>query len=201
MSSYPSEARSPRTRASPLPTSIGEFSTKTNRGRTSPTIRAMWLHMPDRSPSMPAPFPAALMSWHSYGNPPQMASSLDTPFHIANASAHSGLSCLSDLISSHTGKTGRSPSSCRCSRTRLGYSSISQAPIGVCPRMASARIPPPAPANRCKVYMTNSLFSSLGVLIVVRRIPPGVFRFWQALKVFYPVVRLIFVDVMNIVSG
>jgi hypothetical protein len=44
------------TRAAPLPTSKGEFSTKTKRGNTSPTIRAISRQRPLRAPSMPPPF-------------------------------------------------------------------------------------------------------------------------------------------------
>lgn len=37
-------------------------------------IRAISRHIPLRSPSIPAPFPAALMSWH--GNPPDTTSTI-----------------------------------------------------------------------------------------------------------------------------
>lgn len=57
--SYRTEARLPRTRASPPRTSIGEFSTKTKRGRTSHTIRNISRQSPERAPSIPAPLPAS----------------------------------------------------------------------------------------------------------------------------------------------
>ena len=60
--SYPIAVRSARTRSSPLVTSIGLFSTNANWGRTSPIIRAISRHIPDRSPSSPSPFPAIEMS-------------------------------------------------------------------------------------------------------------------------------------------
>lgn len=60
--SYPISARSLMTTASPLETRSGEFSTKTNRGRISPMIRAISRHSPERSPSIPAPSPATDMS-------------------------------------------------------------------------------------------------------------------------------------------
>ena len=171
-------------------------------GRTSPMILAISLQSPLASPSIPAPFPAQLMSWHSYGNPPHMASSDDTSFQALNAAAHSGLSDRSVVTSSQTGKTGRTPSSCLCSKTLRGYSSISTAQTGVCPSRMSARIPPPAPANRCKVYKTSSSPRlSFCILIVVRGILPRVLCLREALQVFYGIVSLVAVHVVYVVSS
>jgi hypothetical protein len=70
--SNPISAKSPRTLPSPREVSIGEFSTNAKRGRTSRMTRAISTQRPDRSPSIPAPFPAALMSWQ--GKPPETTS-------------------------------------------------------------------------------------------------------------------------------
>lgn len=185
LASYPIAAKSPRTRPSPREVSIGEFSTKTKRGRTSQMTRAISTHIPERSPSIPAPFPALLMSRQGhYGNPPQMASSSDTPFHAANASAHSGLSDLSVRMSSQIGNSGKIPSRCLCSKTSLGYRSISQAAIGVCPSSRSAKIPPPAPEKRWIVLSAMPLFFVF--VAPTRRIRPlphatGCRQFYSAL--------------------
>ena len=74
LASNPILAKSPRTRPSPLEVSIGEFSTNTNLGCTSQMILAISRHIPLRSPSMPAPPPAAEMSWH--GKPPDTTSTI-----------------------------------------------------------------------------------------------------------------------------
>ena len=81
----------------------GEFSTKTKRGRTSPTIRAISRQSPDRAPSIPAPLPAALMSWH--GKPPETTSTM--PRHGRPSKLHTSL---------QIGKGSRLPSFCRCAR-------------------------------------------------------------------------------------
>lgn len=76
--SYRISARSPRTRSSPREVRAGTFSTTTCRGPTSRMILANSDQSPERAPSMPAPFPAVLMSWH--GNPPQMMSTCSRQF-------------------------------------------------------------------------------------------------------------------------
>lgn len=70
--SYPILAKSPRTVPIPRSSSAATFSTTTYLGRSSPMRREKDDHRPDRSPPIPAPAPAWLMSWH--GNPPQMTS-------------------------------------------------------------------------------------------------------------------------------
>ena len=82
--SNPISAKSPRTTPSPREVSIGEFSTNTNRGRTSLIILAISRHRPLRSPSSPAPFPAALMSWQ--GKPPETTSTVDRKSTRLNSS-------------------------------------------------------------------------------------------------------------------
>lgn len=72
--SNPIAARSPRTRSNPRTRRAGEFSTNTNRGRTSSTTRAISRQSPLRSPSSPLPFPAVLKSWQ--GNPPDTTSTI-----------------------------------------------------------------------------------------------------------------------------
>lgn len=105
--SYPISARSPRTLASPLPTSRGEFSRNANFGRTSLIIRCISRQSPERAPSMPAPFPAAEMSWH--GKPPDTTST--RPRHGRPSKVHT---------SSQTGKGGSRPSFWRASSTLAG---------------------------------------------------------------------------------
>lgn len=105
--SYPISARSPRTLASPLPTSKGEFSRNANFGRTSLIIRCISRQSPERAPSMPAPFPAAEMSWH--GKPPDTTST--RPRHGRPSKVHT---------SSHIGKGGSMPSFWRASSTLAG---------------------------------------------------------------------------------
>jgi len=56
----------------PRPSRAATFSTSTYRGRISPMSRANSDHRPDCSPSMPAPFPATLISVQ--GKPPHMTS-------------------------------------------------------------------------------------------------------------------------------
>ena len=102
--SYPSSARSRRTRPSPREVSIGEFSTKTKRGPTSRTTRAISPHKPDLAPSSPAPAPAALMSWQ--GKPP----------HTMSTSPRQGFpsNCLT---SAKMGNQGSTPSCWRACKT------------------------------------------------------------------------------------
>src|SRR5690606_31894658 len=104
---YPSAARSARTTPSPLEVSIGEFSTQTKRGRTSRMILLNSLQRPERDPVIPAPFPAALMSWH--GNPP----------HTTSTSPRQGLPSKV-RTSSQIGNFGRIPSRCLWSKTFRG---------------------------------------------------------------------------------
>ncbi|CAA6832068.1 Uncharacterised protein [Acinetobacter baumannii ATCC 17978] len=92
------------TRVSPLETSIGEFSTNTYLGRTSPIIRAISDQSPERSPSIPAPFPADEMSWH--GKPPDITSTI--PCHGFPSKV---------VMSDQIGKASRIPSFCRCAKT------------------------------------------------------------------------------------
>ena len=70
--SNPIAARSPRTRSIPRSSKAETFSTRTMLGRISRMILAYSRHNPDRSPSIPAPRPATLMSWQ--GNPAWMQS-------------------------------------------------------------------------------------------------------------------------------
>lgn len=105
--SYPMRARSPRILASPLLTSRGEFSRNANSGRTSLIIRCISRQRPERAPSMPAPFPAAEMSWH--GKPPDTTST--RPRHGRPSKVRT---------SSQTGKGGSKPSFCRASSTLAG---------------------------------------------------------------------------------
>ena len=105
--SYPISARSPRTLASPRPTSKGEFSRNANSGRTSLIIRCISRQRPERAPSMPAPFPAAEMSWH--GKPPDTTST--RPRHGRPSKVRT---------SSQTGKGESKPSFCRASSTLEG---------------------------------------------------------------------------------
>ncbi len=138
--SYPNEAMSPSTRPSPRTVSIGEFSTSTRRGRTSPTTRAISRQRPLFSPSIPVPAEFdADMSWH--GNPP----------HTQSTSPRHGLP-LNVRTSSQIGNFGKIPSRCRWSSTFRQYGSISTAQTQVCPRRIPPRIPPPAPANRCSSF-------------------------------------------------
>jgi hypothetical protein len=120
--------------------SMGEFSTKTRRGRTSPTIRANSRHSPLRSPPIPAPLPAQEMSWQ--GKPP----------HTASTRPRQGFPSKV-RTSSQMGNLGRMPSRCRWSNTDRQYASISTAHTQVCPRSIPPRIPPPAPANRCSSFI------------------------------------------------
>ncbi len=138
--SYRTEARLPRTLASPPRISIGEFSTKTKRGRTSHTIRNISRQRPERAPSIPAPLPASDKSWQ--GNPPQTMSAI--PFHGLPSKV---------VTSSQMGKGGRIPSRCRWMRHFLAYGLISTAQTGACPRRIPPRIPPPQPANRCSSFI------------------------------------------------
>ena len=126
--------------------SSGEFSAKTKRGRISPMSRAYSFHKPERSPAIPAPLPAALMSWQ--GNPPQRMSTVPLQGRPSRVQT-----------SSQIGNSGKIPSRCRASSTSRGYRSISHAPIGVCPSKRSARIPPPAPAKRWKVLKLSCAMS------------------------------------------
>jgi hypothetical protein len=71
--SYPSAAKSPRTRPSRIRRSnSATFSTMTKRGRSSPIRRAYSRHRPLRASCSPERSPASDMSWQ--GNPPQMQS-------------------------------------------------------------------------------------------------------------------------------
>ena len=64
---------------------------------------------------------------------------------------------------SHTDKSGNHPPAARSRRTWQQYLSHSTATMGLCPRMRSARSPPPAPANKCMVSTSflqpNTVFS------------------------------------------
>src|SRR5690606_37235731 len=102
--SYPSAARSPTTLPSPRVVSAGLFSTHANRGRTSPMIRAISVHIPDLSPSIPAPVPAVEISWQ--GNPPETTSTSPRQGRPSNV-----------RTSSQIGKGERSPSFWRAART------------------------------------------------------------------------------------
>ena len=137
--SYPISARSPRTLASPRPTSKGEFSRNANSGRTSLIIRCISRQRPERAPSMPAPFPAAEMSWH--GKPPDTTST--RPRHGRPSKVRT---------SSQTGKVGSSPSFCRASNTLADQGSSSTAQTVRNPSSSLPSIPPPAPAKRCSSF-------------------------------------------------
>ena len=83
-------------------------------------------------------------------------------------------------MSSQIGKGGNIPSRCLASNTSLGYFSISQAPTGMCPSKRSARIPPPAPANKWNVR-NATLF--LLVLSYIRCFNYATFHFTLTLVV------------------
>ena len=104
---YPNAAKSSRTTPSPLVRSRGEFSAKTKRGRISPMSLAYSFQSPERSPVIPAPLPAALMSWQ--GNPPQRTSTVPLQSVPSNS-----------RMSPKVGKNGKTPSACLCSNTFLG---------------------------------------------------------------------------------
>ena len=142
--SNPIEAKSPRTAPSPLEVSIGEFSTNAYWGRTSWMMRAISRHIPLRFPSIPAPFPAELMSWH--GKPPDTTSTI--PLHGFPSKV-----CTSSQI----GKGGRSPSFCLAHNTLAGYCSHSTAQTVRHPRSFPPSIPPPAPANKANSFIVPPL--------------------------------------------
>lgn len=143
---YPNSDKSLRTMSSPRVRKSGEFSAKTNLGRTSSIILAYSFQSPERFPPIPAPPPAELMSWQ--GNPPQTTSTAPRQGFPSKVQT-----------SSQMGNLGSTPSRCRCSKTCLGYSSISTAQTVECPRSCPPRIPPPAPANKCSSFTLFDFFS------------------------------------------
>jgi hypothetical protein len=144
VASYPTEAKSPRTTPSPREVRIGEFSTNTNRGRTSPTILAISLHNPLRSPSSPSPPPAQEMSWH--GNPPDTTSTIPRHGFPSNV-----------RTSSQIGNGCKHPSSCLALRTVLACSSYSTAQTHLHPSSLPPSIPPPAPAKSANSFNCSSI--------------------------------------------
>lgn len=132
------------TRVSPRRTSIGEFSTRTNRGLTSPMIRAISRQSPLRSPSIPVPGPQIDISWQ--GNPPETTST--APFQ----------GCPSKVqTSSHTGNGGRCPSFCRCISRLAQKVLTSTAQTVLHPRSFAPSIPPPAPAKSANSFISPHL--------------------------------------------
>lgn len=139
LASYPIAAKSPRTTPSPREVRIGEFSTSAYRGRTSLMIRDISDQRPLRSPSSPAPFPAAEMSWH--GKPPVTIST--TPRQGFPSKVRT---------SSQIGYGSRHPSSCRAMSIPRADASISTAHTVRHPRSLPPRMPPPAPANNASSF-------------------------------------------------
>lgn len=126
----PIPAKSASTRSSPLVVSIGEFSTTTSMGLTSRMIRAISTQSPLRSPSIPAPAPHWLMSWH--GNPPVMTCTW--PRHGLPSNVRT---------SSQIGNAGSKPSRCLSSRICLAPASNSTAQAVRHPSSFAARMLPP----------------------------------------------------------
>ena len=130
---------SPSTRLNQSPRSplsrFVTFSKIAYRGRSSLIRRAHSDQSPLRSPSIPAPFPATLMSWH--GKPPVMTS---TPIpSVASRSA------VIPLTSSYSFTPGQFLLSTFCA-----YGSISQNATVSKPARSKPRVNPPIPANRSR---------------------------------------------------
>ncbi len=141
--SYPISAKSPRTLSSPLPSNAETFYRITYRGRSSPVRRAISDQRPERSPSMPAPFPATLMSWQ--GNPPVITSTV-IPSCLS-------LSPVNSLTSVYCGTSGQ----CLASTLR-GYASISQkATVLKPPVRSSPSENPPMPENKSSTCSVKPL--------------------------------------------
>jgi hypothetical protein len=132
--SNPSAARSPSTTPSPREARAATFSTNTNEGRTSPTIRENSDQSPDRSPPIPTRFPALLMSWQ--GKPPETRST--TPRHGRPSKV---------ATSVHTGHGARPPSSIWRTRVAAAKASLSTKQTGRAPTASSPRASPPPPAK------------------------------------------------------
>lgn len=133
-------SRSWRTTPRPRVRRSGLFSAKTKRGRTSPMIRAYSFQRPLRSPVIPAPLPAAEMSWQ--GNPPLMTST------FPRQGLPSKVQTLSQI-----GNRSRCPSRCRSSTRSRGYFSSSQAHTVFHPRSRLASSPPPAPLKSANSFI------------------------------------------------
>jgi hypothetical protein len=124
--SYPLLAKFPRTLSSPLFRNADTFSTTTNLGRISQTIRNISAHNPLRLPSIPSRFPALLMSWQ--GKPP----------HTTSTCAG-----LNVLMSSCFGTPGQC-----LSKTFRANGSISTCHAHFNPALSNPRSMPPMPENK-----------------------------------------------------
>ncbi len=102
----------------------------------------MWDHRPERAPSMPAPRPARLVSWH--GKPPHRRFGRGTP---------SARSRAADRVrmSPYTGTPGQ----CRAS-TRRAKGAASQNATVRMPAQCSPRLNPPMPLNRSRTVISGA---------------------------------------------
>ena len=129
--SYPSAARPPTTSPHTAPRltvrRFATFSTSTNRGRSSPTARAISRHRTVSACSNPLRFPAVLAPLH--GNPPAMTSTGGAPSPTARTS-------------SKTGTPGN-----RCSRIPRRHGSLSQSHRCSSPARCSPNASSPIPSK------------------------------------------------------
>ncbi len=102
----------------------------------------MWDHRPERVPSMPAPRPARLMSWH--GKPPHKRFGRGTP---------SARSRAADKVrmSPYTGTPGQWRAS-----TRRAKGAASQNATVRMPAQCSPRLNPPMPLNRSRTLISGA---------------------------------------------
>lgn len=165
IASYPSAAKSPRTRPNHWPgCSLGPasrfatFSTKRIFGRRSPDNLTISDHKPDRSASMPARSPALEMSWQ--GNPPQITSTGPTssPFSLVTSS------------------NWRTCGQCFANTRRQNGSISQKATVSNPPVRSKPKLKPPIPEKRSR---TRNLFITL-----TRSPHPGLLSFFvlQALS-------------------
>ena len=126
--SYPLSAMSPRTVPIPSPSSAATFSTIAYRGCTMRMVRTSSQYNPERSPEIPARFPACDTSWH--GKPPHTTSALPHSALIVRTSSWQGV--LGQCLAS----------------TARGNGSISQkATVSNPPVRSKPRVKPPTNAR------------------------------------------------------